>query len=79
VLYLFSGWLRIARYGSKASNVEPILEFFVLFSALFGAYVLLRQTAVSDFWLNIVVLLASVVATRAYRWRRRQYSEARKA
>jgi hypothetical protein len=45
---------------------------------MFGLYVLLRGTRLSEFWLNCIALIATVVATRAYRYRRRRYSEAQK-
>jgi hypothetical protein len=77
-LYLASGFMRVIRYGSKASNVQPIIEYLGVFVALLVLYVLLRGTGLSDFWLNCTGLLATLVATRAYRYRRRRYSEARK-
>jgi hypothetical protein len=77
-LYLISGFLRIIRYGPKASNVRPIVEYLGVFLAVFGLYVLLRGTRLSEFWLNCIALIATVVATRAYRYRRRRYSEAQK-
>jgi hypothetical protein len=77
-LYLASGFMRIIRYGSRASNVRPIIEYLGLFVALLVVYVLLRGTQLSEFWLNCATLAATVAATRAYRYRRRRYSEARK-
>jgi hypothetical protein len=77
-LYLVSGELRILRYGRPASNIQPILEHLVIFIALFIVYILLRQSQLSEFWLNCSTLAIAIALTRAYRWRRRRYSEARK-
>jgi hypothetical protein len=78
-LYLTSGVLRIVRHGSKASNVPPILWYLAVFLGIWIGYVALRRTAFSDFALNCIALIATVIATRAYRWHRRRYSERRKA
>ena len=77
VLYLASGAMRIARYGSKASNIRPIIEFLGIFVALLVVYMVLRGTQFSEIWLNCTALVATVLATRAYRYRRRRYGEAR--
>jgi hypothetical protein len=79
VLYLASGELRILRYGPLASNLRPILEFLGAFVILLGAYIVLWHCDVSRFWLNCGSLVVALATTRAYRWRRKSYGEARKA
>lgn len=77
-LYLVSGVLRIVRYGSRASNVAPILWFLAIFLTILFGYAALRRTAIGGFALNCIALVATVVAMRSYRWYRQRYSERRK-
>jgi len=78
-LYLGSGQLRILRYGPLASNLRPILEFLGLFVLILIAYIVLRHTGLSKFWLNCTALVVALATTRAYRMRRHQYGAARRA
>lgn len=78
-LYLGSGLTRIIRHGRIASNIQPIIEFLGVFLALVIAYILLSTTGLSPFLLNCAALVAALVGTRAYRWRRSQYRDSRRS
>lgn len=78
-MYLTSGVLRRVRHGSRATNLPPIVVFFVAFLVWTALYVLLRRTTLSEYWLNLMALTGTLLGMRAYRWYRKRYRERRGA
>jgi hypothetical protein len=78
VLYLGSGYLRIARYGQEASKIPPILLFLAIFVLVLVLYIVLRDRLSEDwlnwlskYWLNWAFLILTLGAMGGYRWFRR--------